>query len=75
MSKQFSDVPALTMINKEREKCLDAKEEPIRSNTFAKHFQSQFPKDTAPQQLHHNLELKILWEGNALTCVKTFQTA
>eukprot|EP00957_Ditylum_brightwellii_P117447 8958184-Ditylum_brightwellii.AAC.1 len=49
MSKHFSDVSALTTTNKERQKCLDAKEEPIRSKNFAKHFQSHFPKDVTPQ--------------------------
>eukprot|EP00957_Ditylum_brightwellii_P074870 5690529-Ditylum_brightwellii.AAC.1 len=72
--EHFSDVSALTMTNKERQKRLDTKEEPIRSDAFAKHFQRHFPKDATPQQLRHNLELKILWEGNVLTCVKNFQT-
>eukprot|EP00957_Ditylum_brightwellii_P157858 12015570-Ditylum_brightwellii.AAC.2 len=74
MSKNFSDVSAITMTDKVRQKHLDAKEETIRSDTFAKHFQSHFPKDATPKQLGHNLELNILWEGNALTCVKMFQT-
>eukprot|EP00957_Ditylum_brightwellii_P129803 9901124-Ditylum_brightwellii.AAC.1 len=60
MGKHFSDVSALTMTNKDRWKHLDAKEEPIRSDTFAKHFQSHFPKDATTKQLCHNPELKIL---------------
>ena len=75
MSEHFSDVPALTMTNLERQKRLDAKDDPMRSNAFAKHFQQNFPANTTPQQLRKNLDLKVSWESNPLLCVKTFQTA
>eukprot|EP00957_Ditylum_brightwellii_P114264 8712252-Ditylum_brightwellii.AAC.1 len=68
-------MPALTTTNPERCKRLDAKDDPMRSDTFAKHFQQHFPADAAPQQLHANLDLRVSWEGNPLSCVKTFQTA
>eukprot|EP00957_Ditylum_brightwellii_P004773 363746-Ditylum_brightwellii.AAC.1 len=59
MSKHVSDVSDLTMTNKEMRQHMDAKEDLIRSNIFAKYFQSHFPKDATSKQLHHNLELKF----------------
>eukprot|EP00957_Ditylum_brightwellii_P080434 6117808-Ditylum_brightwellii.AAC.1 len=59
MSEHFSDMFALTAKNPERHKRLDAKDDPIRSDTFAKHFQQHFPADATPQQLCTNLDLKI----------------
>eukprot|EP00957_Ditylum_brightwellii_P177093 13490911-Ditylum_brightwellii.AAC.1 len=59
---------ALTTTNPERQKRLDAKDDPMRSDTFVKHIQQHFPADTSPQQLHANLDLKVLWERNPSSC-------
>ena len=60
---------------RKKAKKLKAKKDSLRSDTFAKHFQSHFPKDATPQQIRSNVELSILWEGDPLSCVKTFQQA
>ena len=45
-----------------------------RSDTFALHFAKHFPRNCTAQQLRENIDFSILWQGNPLSCVKTFRT-
>ena len=70
MTHHFSDVTRLTSTSKPVLPSDDSR----RSDTFAKHFAKHFPRDATPQQLRENIDLDVLWQGNPLSCVKTFKT-
>ena len=69
MTQDFSDVARLTPTKKPKL----AKDDKCKSDTFAKHFAAHFPRDATAQQLRENLELDVLWQGNLLSCIKTFK--
>ena len=70
MTQHFNDVVRLTSTTK-KPLPLDDKR---RSDTFASHFEKHFPANATAQQLRENIEFDILWQGNPLSCVKTFKT-
>ena len=70
MTQHFADVSRLTATDKPQL----AMDDKRRSDTFASHFAKHFPRNCTAQQLRENIEFDILWQGNPLSCVKTFQT-
>ena len=70
MTQHFADVSRLTATDKPQL----AMDDKRRSDTFASHFAKHFPRNCTAQQLRENIEFDILWQGNLLSCVKTFQT-
>jgi len=47
-----------------------------KSDSFAAHFASHFPKGSKPSnyEIRQMLEYKILWQANPISCLKTFGT-
>ena len=47
------------------------------TDSFAAHFAQQVPKNIHKKEITHNIKYKvdILWQGNPLSCVKTFGTS
>ena len=70
MTQHFADVVRLTSTTK-KPLPLDDKRQ---SDTFVSHFEKHFPQNVTAQQLRENIEFDILWQGNPLSCIKTFKT-
>jgi len=47
-----------------------------KSDSFAAHFASHFPKGSKPSnyEIRQLLEYKILWQANPISCLKMFGT-
>ena len=46
----------------------------IKSDSFASHFAKQIPDKTTRDEIKFDMKVTIKWQGNPLTCVKTFGT-
>jgi hypothetical protein len=46
----------------------------IKSDSFASHFTNHCKKETKPtsNELHKMMKVKIIWQGNAISCMKSF---
>jgi hypothetical protein len=46
----------------------------IKSDSFASHFTNHCKKETKPtnDELHRMMKVKIIWQGNAISCIKLF---
>ena len=70
MTQHFADIVGLTSTTK-KHLPLDPKRQ---NDIFVSHFKKHFSRNATAQQLHENIEFDILWQGNPLSCVKTFKT-
>jgi len=53
----------------------DSYERSEKSDTFASHFACQFPKgkQVTPGDIRTIMNFKVLWQGNPISCMKTFR--